>query len=213
MKPGLRQALALAGVAQSAWLTNQIAQHGVAAEDRFHCALDSLFVMQPNRTEDVFGGVRSVRLGLEVILEMLEGGDSLVRSPEILRYMLGILQLESQITRRQDMLTAIINGLEDIGRDYPETAQRHEEACLHRIAGLYQSTISTLSRRIQVKGNYQFLNNDFNAARIRVALLAGVRAALLWRQVGGRRWKLIFRRRQLREDTRALLEMVRNQGQ
>src|SRR5690554_2539874 len=102
MKPGLRQALALAGIAQSAWLTNQIGQHGVAAEDRFNTALDSLFVMQPNSTEEIFGGVSSIKLGLEIVLEMLDGGDSLVRSPEVLRYMLGILQLEAQINRRQD---------------------------------------------------------------------------------------------------------------
>lgn len=205
MKPGLRQALALAGIAQSAWLTNQIGQHGVAAEDRFNTALDSLFVMQPNSTEEIFGGVSSIKLGLEIVLEMLDGGDSLVRSPEVLRYMLGTLQLEAQINRRQDMLAAIINGLEAISRAYPETAQRHEEACFFRIAGLYQSTVSTLPRRIQVKGNYQFLNNDFNAARIRVMLLAGIRAALLWRQVGGRRWKLVLQRRQLREDIHSLL--------
>ncbi|MGD8349299.1 MAG: DUF489 family protein, partial [Gammaproteobacteria bacterium] len=33
------------------------------------------------------------------------------------------------------------------------------------------------------------------AARVRASLLAGIRAAVLWRQLGGNKWKLLFARK------------------
>jgi high frequency lysogenization protein len=44
-----------------------------------------------------------------------------------------------------------------------------------------------LSPRIMVNGDPAHLNNPENANRIRALLLAGIRAAMLWRQSGGGR--------------------------
>ncbi|MGK0404322.1 DUF489 family protein, partial [Alcanivorax borkumensis] len=41
------------------------------------------------------------------------------------------------------------------------------------------------------------LQDDNKAARIRALFLAGVRAAFLWHQLGGRRWHLLFQRKRL----------------
>ncbi len=41
------------------------------------------------------------------------------------------------------------------------------------------------------------LQQTDNAAKIRALLLAGIRSARLWRQLGGHRWQLIFSRRKL----------------
>ena len=49
----------------------------------------------------------------------------------------------------------------------------------------------------------------FAADLIRALLLAGIRSAFLWRQLGGRRWKLLFRRRRLLALSR---ELSRNLG-
>ena len=47
-------------------------------------------------------------------------------------------------------------------------------------------------------GSAQHLQNNTNAEIIRALLLAGVRSAFLWRQLGGRRWKLAFTRAEIR---------------
>jgi high frequency lysogenization protein len=39
---------------------------------------------------------------------------------------------------------------------------------------------------------------------VRALLLAGIRAAFLWRQLGGRRWKLVLQRRRLLQRCQAL---------
>jgi len=72
------------------------------------------------------------------------------------------------------------------------------------LAGLYQETLSTFKFRIQVGGDPRLLQNTENAAKIRALLLAGIRAAMLWRQVGGRRWHLLFFRSRLRPSLKKL---------
>ncbi|NJN52070.1 MAG: lysogenization regulator HflD [Gammaproteobacteria bacterium] len=60
------------------------------------------------------------------------------------------------------------------------------EPAYEQISAIYQSTLSTLSRRIQVRGVPALLAQDSVAAKVRTLLLAAVRAAWLWRQLGGR---------------------------
>ena len=56
-----------------------------------------------------------------------------------------------------------------------------------------------------IKGDQTHLANPENAAKIRTLLLAGIRAALLWRQAGGNRWKLIFARGAMQKEAQGLL--------
>jgi high frequency lysogenization protein len=48
-----------------------------------------------------------------------------------------------------------------------------------------------------VQGDPRHLHAPDNQNRIRALLLAGIRAAWLWRQVGGSRWKILLGRKQL----------------
>ncbi|MGB5652079.1 MAG: DUF489 family protein, partial [Sedimenticolaceae bacterium] len=50
------------------------------------------------------------------------------------------------------------------------------------------------------------LQNPDNATRIRVALLAGIRAAVLWRQAGGKKWHLLLHRRAIASRARELVD-------
>ncbi|MNJ04984.1 High frequency lysogenization protein HflD [compost metagenome] len=52
----------------------------------------------------------------------------------------------------------------------------------------------------------RFLQQASNASKIRALLLAGIRAARLWRQLGGHRWQLVFSRRKLLNE---LYDMMR----
>jgi high frequency lysogenization protein len=51
----------------------------------------------------------------------------------------------------------------------------------------------------------QRLQNENLAAKIRVLLFAGVRAAVLWQQCGGKRWHLLFQRKRISADLKRLL--------
>jgi high frequency lysogenization protein len=73
-----------------------------------------------------------------------------------------------------------------------------------RLGALYAETLSTLRPRVMVPGSVLHLEQPRTVARIRTLLLASVRAAVLWRQVGGTRWGLLLRRGRICEASRRL---------
>ncbi len=82
------------------------------------------------------------------------------------------------------------------------------ENVLANLADLYHSTISTLQPRIMVVGDQQYLGAQNTVNKIRALLLAGIRGALLWRQCGGSRWKLLVFRKKLQDEARFLLTQL-----
>jgi high frequency lysogenization protein len=92
------------------------------------------------------------------------------------------------------MREVVRNRLEHASFRAEHFASHVGEVC-HSVAGVYQDTFSRLPQRIKVTGSAQHLENGENADIVRSLLLAGVRSAYLWRQLGGRRWKLAFQRR------------------
>ena len=56
-----------------------------------------------------------------------------------------------------------------------------------------------------VKGQPLFLQNPDTQNRIRALLLAGIRSATLWAQLGGNRFELMFGRRRIMQDARTFL--------
>jgi high frequency lysogenization protein len=70
----------------------------------------------------------------------------------------------------------------------------------HSCATLYQKHISPLARRIIIHGNPVQLKRQENADRIRMLLLAGLRAGVLFYQLKGSRWQLLMQRQQIRHQ-------------
>jgi len=59
--------------------------------------------------------------------------------------------------------------------------------------------------RLSISGKPEFLKQPDKVAFIRALLLAGIRSAILWRQVGGRQWRLVFQRRRMLTQAEQLL--------
>jgi len=74
-----------------------------------------------------------------------------------------------------------------------------DDATIVELAELYQATLGKIEPRIKVSGSRQQLQIPANINRIRALLLAAVRAAVLWRQVGGRRWQFLISRGRMQE--------------
>jgi high frequency lysogenization protein len=58
--------------------------------------------------------------------------------------------------------------------------------------------------RIMVHGSQGKLSNPLTVNKVRSALFAGIRAAFLWHQLGGRRWQLMLHRRSIQAIARRL---------
>jgi high frequency lysogenization protein len=204
MDSTLKQTLALAGATQASFLVYQLAHHGLAAQDKLTPLVKSLFVLNPRHVEDIYGDVGKLRLGLQLMVEIIEDGTTSQANAEALRYVLGLLHLQDRLRGNTTMLEQLRRSIESIALRHVEE-QRLTDACLRELAKLYQDTISHLGRRIQVRGDLRFLQNDYVADKVRVTLLAGIRAAWLWHQVGGRRWHLLWQRQRLLAAARTLL--------
>lgn len=212
------QTIALAGMFQAASLVDQIARRGMVPQNNFATSIASLFVTDPRQTEDVYGGVSdipySLGLGLRHLQDMVEKNES-AQNKQIVQYVLGMMMLERQLSKHPDAMQKVGDGIDEIARkaryfsEQDDDAELSESAYTHTniiaaLDGLYQSSISTFSFRIQVGGDPRHLQNTENAARIRALLLAGIRAALLWRQVGGKRWHMLFFRSRLRPSLKRI---------
>ena len=203
------QTIALAALCQSSLLVHQAANQGAMHPDRANPLIHSLFDMNPRDTASIYGDLSKLKPGLELLLEALDSGPgNVLASPEILRYAFSILHLESQLDNNSTLMNSIGHGLEHIATSFPEAETRTEPDCILKIADLYQNTVATLKKRIQVRGNYEYLSQDLLAARIRVMLMAGIRAAVLFRQLGGKRWQLIFNRKHIKQNATTILGQI-----
>ncbi|MEE4362160.1 MAG: high frequency lysogenization protein HflD [Pseudomonadales bacterium] len=185
--------LALAGVFQAATLVADIAHGRGLDEAAFRSTLESLLVENADTTAEVFGGEAGVRLGLLMTRDALDPARQRGQT-EVLRYAFAIVQVERRFSKRRDLQQIVDTRMTRL-RDQLAHFDILHETIVGAVASLYQDTISTLRQRIQVVGNAAALQDERNADRIRAALMGGVRAAVLWHQVGGRRWRLLLNRR------------------
>lgn len=202
MTPLQEQLTALAGVFQAAALVNKLAHTGQVSDAALAYMLKTLLVRNPETTLDVYGGDDlGLRDGYNLLQAVLEREThNLPR--ESLRYVVSILSLEKQFSRRDDLL-------EIAGLRIPKIEQQVElygltsDNIASSFGGLYQDTISTFKQRIQVHGDMRFLQQEATAAKVRALLFAGIRSARLWRQLGGRRWHLLTKRGAMLNELRA----------
>ncbi len=195
--------LALAGVFQAAALVKQVACEGRVDEGDFETCIRSIFEVDPETTESVYGGRYHVARGLRLVIDQFGEGDKR-NNLDVTRYVIAILYLERKLSRRRDLLQTLAEGIERIREQAAHFSLTHENI-IAALADLYVNTISTLTPRIVVQGEQGYLSSPANAARVRALLLAGIRSAVLWRQSGGSRWQLVFQRRKLSQTARQLM--------
>lgn len=201
------QLIALGAVFEAAVLVDRIARTGQPPTAQVACMLGSLLARNPQTTLEIYGGDDlNLRDGYRALVGALErDSSSLQREP--LRYALAMVGLERQLDKRGDMLQVIGSRLDQIQQQVEHFGLTHENV-IASFGGLYQDTLSTFRQRIQVQGDMRHLQQPDNAAKIRALLLAGIRSARLWRQLGGHRWQMIISRRKLLD---ALYPKVRSQ--
>lgn len=193
--------IAFAGLLQACRLVNDLAVSGHAEANYVEASLASVFRIDADSAADVFGGIAEVRLGLETMLAQFEEGP---RDLAMTRLVLSVLRLERRLAHRPQMLEELRGGIDAIQRQVDHFGIAHATV-QGRLADLYVTTLSQLRPRVIVHGNPAHLGNAQIVEQIRALLLAAIRAAVLWRQVGGSQLRLLFRRRQYAMLARGLI--------
>jgi high frequency lysogenization protein len=197
-----QQTIALAGVTQAARLVDQISKTGSYPLEFLAPSINSLFAFDADSVEGVYGGIGGVKLGLNNLSSLLASRQA-DENRDLVRYVLAILYLERRFAADSSMMSVVHSRLEHASFKAEHFASHANDIC-HAISGIYQDTLSKLRFRIKVSGSAQHLQNPRNADMIRALLLSGIRSAFLWRQLGGRRWKLLFQRKQLLRTSQQL---------
>lgn len=196
--------IALAALFQAAWLTDEMAYSGRADEDAMDATLGSLLRFDAEDVPEVFGGLRSLRPGLELLRRVLgnRGSESDLR---LTRYLVSLIGHANKLLKDDELSDSLRRRLER-SQQQKTHFETWEEPVIAGLADTYVSTIGTLEPRIMVKGDPELLQNPRVVDGVRALLLGGIRAGVLWRQTGGRRWQLLFSRRKLLDTADELLQ-------
>ena len=190
--------LALAGICQSARLVQQLAHQGHCDADALHVSLNSIIDMNPSSTLAVFGGSEANLRGV------LNASSRQGLNAELTRYTLSLMVLERKLSSAKGALDTLGNRINGLQRQL-EHFDLQSETLMSAMAAIYVDVISPLGPRIQVTGSPAVLQSPQVQAKVRATLLAGIRAAVLWHQVGGGRLQLMFSRNRLTTQAKQIL--------
>lgn len=198
------QTIALAGLTQAVALVKQIARHGDADQSDMETCVASILKIDADNIMDVYGGgVGGLSKGLRLLDQQLSEPRQV--DPEMARYASSLIFLEHSLMHRPEMKDTIGVAIQKAQNIFESSGQLLNESLFEALSYGYQQTISQLKPRVIVSGEQRYLNDRFNADRIRTLLLAGIRSAVLWQQAGGVRWKLLFFRSRVQREARRLL--------
>ena len=185
--------IALSAIFQSASLVDTLAKTGRVNSQDLQVMTDSLFVQNPKKAIDVYGSINNLHTGITALNNLMKRKQTKNLNNEVLRYVMNLLHLQKKLTKNKEMLNVISNRLSQASKQIQHFGSIHDNV-IANLADIYTDTISTFRFRIQVTGNYDYLQQQHIANKIRVLLFSGIRAAVLWRQLGGSRLQLMFYR-------------------
>lgn len=195
--------IALAAIMQVVYLVHKIATTGQADDDEVATLLNSLLVNDAETTEAVYGDLSKLRTGIKQLHIQLTENKSHDEITQ-LQYAVNLLKLERQLEKYAPMADLLTREIDQM----PEQVEYYEgithDQVIARFADIYKKTISNITPFIEVHGEARYLTVPHYASLIRALLLAGIRAAVLWRQKGGRRWQFIFQSKKITRLTEAL---------
>ncbi|MFH7564132.1 high frequency lysogenization protein HflD [Oceanimonas smirnovii] len=198
------QTLAFAGICQAARLVQQVAREGrIDDKDVLATTLNSILVTDAEQSADIYGGHENLRLGYQTLIEQLNG-DSSKKDAELTRYLVGVVALERKLAKRRDLMSMLGERISQVKRQLHHFDLLDEQV-LANLAGIYSDIVSPIGPRIQVAGNPSHLQQPMVQHQIRALLLAGIRSAVLWRQLGGKRRHILFSRKRLVAQAQAAL--------
>lgn len=198
--------IALAGICQAAALVQEIARQGSCDEGAFNATINSIVVTDPQNTEQVFGELRYLKVGLATLVAQL-GNTPQEKDAEVTRYIASILGLERKLNRHSKVMNQLGDRIAHVQRQLAHM-DLLDHQMISNLASVYSDVVSPIGPKIQVAGNPAMLKQSSNQHKVRALLLAGVRAAVLWRQLGGQRRQILFSRRKIVAAAQHVLQQI-----
>ncbi|MBB1380672.1 lysogenization regulator HflD [Shewanella sp. 11B5] len=184
--------MAFAGILQAIGQVQYLARHGESDKDALAATLNTILVTEPESTADIYQDKAILDNGYQLIQNQL--GDGSNKDVETTRYLVGVLALERKLARSPNGLGMLAERINQVHRQLAHFAITDEQV-LANFASIYSDIISELGPKLQISGNPDCLKQPQVQNKIRALLLAAMRSAVLWRQLGGKRRHLVFARK------------------
>ena len=197
------QTIALAGVYQAATMAHELANSGAISDQKsWDVSLNSLYKLDASSTEDVFdNNMSGLDLGYSSLIKSFNKDSYYIN---VIKYTITLLTLAGKLSSRPEMMDIIEKGLSD-SKVLQKTDDPLNTAVVAKLAQIYSNTISQMQPRVIVAGQPFHLKDQAITEKIRAILLAGIRSAVLWKQVGGNQLQLLFKRKVYIEEAKQLL--------
>ena len=164
--------------------------------------------LNPASTLAIYGNNEAnLRFGLESLLAVLNSSSRQGAGAELTRYTLSLMVLERKLSANKTALNDLSQRIGQLDRQLAHY-DLDSETLLSAMAAIYVDVISPLGPRIQVTGSPAVLQNTQIQSKVRATLLAGIRSAVLWHQVGGGRLQLMFSRNRLASEAKQMLSRM-----
>lgn len=200
------QTLALAALCQCIRLVQQVARGDNTDAAELTNALQSVAVLNADEPIDIYGGkLGNLSLGYHILISQL--GDNPQKDLELTRYAMAVLALERRMSKNPQALQAVGKRIERLNQQL-QHFQITDDNIIASIADIYVEHISPLGTRIQIAGKPAELKQPAIQNKIRALLLCAIRAAVLWRQAGGRRYHFILQRKTLLQEAKTVLQQL-----
>ena len=205
------QTITFAALCQVAYQVQQVSKTGNITDEELGTLLNSIIETSPDNTLAVYGNeLINIKKGLELLISHL-GNDlpenSKQKDPEFTRYIISLINLERRLAKKPKQLDALGERIQSTQRQLDHYGLT-SDTLIASFASIYSDIISPLGHKIQVTGEPSILKQSVNQYKIRALLLAGIRAAVLWRQVGGKRRHILFSRKNIVATAKQLLNTI-----
>ena len=206
MKNIRSESIALAALFQCCTQINRIAHTGYCDEQAVSTVFRALLVTNPKTIEDIYK-ISELKTGFRGLIEGFSAeGITDNSANELVKLAMQVISLTDRIVRNTSLYNRLSNEIDtlkdQIEKACPDFLEGKTSVVLssenvEKFAQLYQSLISPNFSKLLIFGEERFLSSTENQNRIRALLLAGIRAVVLWNQVGGKKLYLMFRRKDI----------------
>ncbi len=196
------QVLALAANLQASILVHQLANKGECNNEEKNVMIDSLFETQTTDTLAIYKKTNNLKTGLLTLKNLLTRNKNLIKEP--VQYGFQINTLAKKIIKEPKFIKNISTEIDALNQQ--KFFANNHYSSINKLAELYKKTAGKLSPTILINGEKEILENNNVANQIRVLLLSGIRASMLWNSHGGRGWALLLNKRKMLETIKQLCD-------
>lgn len=199
--------IALAGLFQAVALVGELTQTGkISNEAALEASIYSIFQTNPADMAAVYNGTAGIKLGLEKIIKTFSAPYKIDALQG--RHLLSLIRLQKKILRSPHIQNTLAQRITQ-GKKQVDYFSLTHPTVITNLADIYLNTISTFKLRIIILGSQRVLGARENMDKIRALLLAGIRSAVLWQQMGGSRLQFLFSRGKIKAAAEKLLTEIK----